>query len=178
MRAEAILLVRDRLTHPTEGVNAQLASVPRDAGWTVPPAITVADALTYPWVARGVLDRAQLGDGPWLLVGATGDVFADGTADANGRATVDVVIRYGAAGTDTATLADLTRASSLTLRAAMRAVLQPWNDNANHFVTINEVEFEAPSVRWLDPIESVGDDVLSSALVVSFPVLDPWALGN
>jgi hypothetical protein len=178
VRAEAILYVVDRLVDATEGVNAQLAAVPKETGWTVPADVTIADAVTYPWVARGVFDRSQIGNGPWLLVGASGDIFADGTADANGRATVDVVIRYGAAGTDTETLADLTRASSLTLRAAMRAVLLPWHQNPNHFVTRNEVEFEAPSVRWLDPTESVGDDVLSSALVVSFPCLDPWALGN
>ena len=177
MRAEAILLVADRLTDPLAGVAVQLAVVPKELGWAVPTTPTIVDAVTYPWVARGQIDHATLGEGPWLLVGATGDIFADGTADANGRATVDVVVRYAASGSDALTLADLTRATSLTLRAAMRAILQPWNDTPAYVVTRNQVEFEAPTVRLLDPVEALGDDVLSSALVVSFPAIDPWALG-
>lgn len=180
MRAEAILYVAGRLGDPVDGVNALLATVPIESGWSTPPAVTVVDAVTYPWVARGILDRTKIKDGPWLLVGANSEIAgAARPEDTPTRPVIDVVVRYACAGSDTATMKDLTRYESVTMRAVLRSLLSAWNATAaEDFVSRNGVELEAPSWRWLDPLESPSDDVLSSALVLSFGVIDPWALGT
>jgi hypothetical protein len=179
MRAEAILYVAERLADAVEGVNALLASVPKEAGWATPPNVTVVDAVTYPWVSRGILDRTKMKAGPWLLVGANSDIAGSARPEDAVRPLIDVVVRYACAGTDAVTLKDLTRFESITLRAALRSVLAPWNaTDAPENVSRNLVELEAPVWRWVDPQEASTDDVLSSALVLSFGVIDPWAIGT
>lgn len=183
MRAEPVLVTTELLTHATTGVNALRSSVPKEAGWIVPPAVTILSALDYSWIGRGLLDLQEVKSQPLLLlVGAAGQLVADLLPEqAAGDPVAEVVVRLLACGTDSRVLKDLIRFESLILRCAWRALSVGWNDaseDAEDLIERNGVELSAPLVTWFDTRVAVGDDLLAGGLRVAYPIKDPWATGT
>ena len=100
----------------TPGVNALLASTPRDAGDSAPSSVTVLDETRSSEVARGDLPLTL----PALLVTSKEVSALDGEVMTYTRdGVIEVVIRYAAQKTDTkVALQD----ASYTLRAALRSL--------------------------------------------------------
>jgi len=172
---EPLRLVKDWLTDAGTGVNAQLAAAPTDVGEAAPPAVTVLTELETPWVAREVIDTGSV-TGPMLLVTIAGETEAATLPDTatTPRAEVGIAVRYAVRLSQTATAA---RDCYLTLRTVHRIVAQQFA-GVMETKTRNRVEVSAGRiVRYLPLAAQPEDDLVVGALVILFPVLDPWALG-
>ena len=112
MILEAARIVREWLGHPTYGVNAMLALVPRDGGDPAPPSVVaIEDEVTNPRAAVGRPATSL----PALQVDVLGvDVIENQVVTDQGDGTCVVRIRYAAA---KANVADAKRDGSYTIRA-------------------------------------------------------------
>src|SRR5690349_8344612 len=121
MFTDPLRQVNTWLSNATNGVNALLASVPKDAGDATPASVTIVDAATEAWVARGVIDRSKVGAGPLLLVQAANDGDATLFQNETRQGTqLEVLIRFAVR--KTATDDGFFQAWS-TLRAAARSLM-------------------------------------------------------
>lgn len=174
MTADAVRAVVRHLEHGATGVNVQLAAVPRPAGEAAPPAVAVCDSVRHPWVTRLQIDRTTTGSGRLLLVAPHGELQMplDPTAVTE-RADLEVALRYVGRTSNSATLA---RDASQTLRAALRAVRLGFEREATTRQP-GDVHLDAPSeARFIPQVDELrGDDLLVDGLVLTIPMLDPWA---
>jgi len=162
------------LTDATKGVNALRAAVPADVGDAALPAVTVLNAADTPWVARGLIDRSQVGSGALLLIQppAEGDaVLIEPGRDMPNQAQVDLVVRYAVRKSDAAK--GLGQAWQ-TLRVAARSILkQASRDTATrNTTTIGPVL----GLRYVAALDERDDDFVVDALIVTLGVWDAWAL--
>lgn len=176
MIVDVLRQVTDWLNHPTLGVSAVVAGVPRDVGDTAPPAVTAYDETRQAWVATGMIPRDKVSATALLLVRSEGEVslpplYPDGPA---GLPEVTVAVTYVASVTATPDV--LWTHAYQTLRAAHRVLCDRYNVAPGAAPTRNGVLLEAPSRVTLTPIgarQDAGDTVVA-ALLVTFPVHDGW----
>lgn len=184
MIAAAILQVADWLRDPATGLNALLASVPKDVAQPVPPQVTVVDAVSQSWVLRGRLDRKRLESGPLVVVTSLGITPSDALSeDAAGGIEVPVAIRYAAsADGESDQLATVGLAARQTLRAAHRVIAAKFDDAVQVPYTRMGVRLSAPNgpggtMTYSDLFEESQDAIVAGALLVTLTAHDPWSLG-
>ena len=176
MITDVLRQVSDWLDDDTTGVNAQLASLPQDAGEPAVPRVWVKDETRVGWVARGVLPREKLGGGPVLLVrlGAEGAGVPLATQDAFPRESVPVEVWYFAAKAETELL--VTQAFQ-TLRAAARVLAARFGPVMGA-LSRNATELEAPEQGRIELVleQLAGDEQVVARLTFAVPAVDPWGL--
>lgn len=168
MILETIRAVADALDNATYGVNAQLASVPLDAGDSTPTSVaTITDATRDYLTAVGRLPQTR----PCLTVALAEPVTMDGEvmqSDRNGE--VDLIIRYGMDDADTE---QGVRDTFYTLRAVVQSLRDfNSNDNASDRQRNGIMVLECTNIRHLPPFTVVADDTMCSGLFVTFRVRD------
>lgn len=177
MFVDPLRQVNTWLSDATNGVNAIRTQVPNDAGDTDPAAVTVLDAATTTWVARGLVDRAKVGSGPLLLVQPWNDgeaVLLDG--EVRKPAEVQIAIRFAVRKSDAA--AGLVQAWS-TLRCAARSLMKQAAGLTGGSTTRNTTTIgPVLGMRYLSLLDELQDDFVVDALVVTLQVTDPWAVAG
>lgn len=177
----AVRLVSTWLATEAHGIDACAALVPRLDGDAAPGGVTVYDELTAPWLALGQLPTAHADETilyPCALV-VTGQArFEDGAPQwsPEGRfteGTVTVVVQLVVRNIDTA--AGL-RTLMYLLRAT-RGSLMHLSDNAHDADRTDATGGLTlfPSIgteQGRTPVKPKGDDIVSAALLVTFPVLE------
>lgn len=185
MIAAAVRQVADWLGDGTTGVNALLASIPKDVGDTAPASVTIYDETREPWVARGTVPRAKTGTGPLLLVRAGDEVELPifPTQGSGGYASCEVVVCYvrraPATGTTAVESDDAVRDVYQTMRAVARSLaLQYDTQEANP--SRQSVCLDRPTVRFLRQSASLAPDgeVITGMCSITFPAVDPWAMAT
>lgn len=121
MQTEVVRLIADALADPTTGVNAYLASVPRDAGDPVPPVVTVLDETRNAKAARQQdAGKDEPYTGPELVVALTDPAsVAPAYTNETEAASLTVVIRYKARN---AASAEAVRDAYYTMRTVRRSL--------------------------------------------------------
>jgi hypothetical protein len=177
MFTDAIRQVAADLAHASLGVNALLASIPLTAGDATPPNVTIANAADDDWVARGVIDRAKVGNGPLLLVSAFPDaqaVLIPEGAETPVTANVMLAVRYATRSTASA---PVTTQGWQTLRAAMRSIVL--QRKAPTVTRRNSVAIgPLLGLTHITAFDQKDDDFLIDLLTVTLGVSDAWAAGG
>jgi hypothetical protein len=174
--------VADWLVHPTTGVNAQLASAPRDPSDTTPPLVTVWEATRFEWVARGEIPRDKIGDGPLLLVRGpdAAELPIALTQGDGGLAPIDVLVAY-VVRDRVEQYTDFALAHAYeTIRAIARALQAVFNTTGTRQVRMG-VELERPTLRFSAeqiPLTEAGGDLILAGVTITIPARDTWALGT
>lgn len=186
MKVAAIRQTADWLAHVVTGVNALLATVPRDVGEAAPPNVTVYDETRDDWVARGTVPRKKTGNGPLLLVRGPEEVQLPifGTQEAGGYTPIDVLVLYirraAAAGASAVESDAAVRDVYQTSRAIARSIaLQYTTQQANP--SRMSVGLDRPTLRFLrqggplDPQQPDGE-LITGIVSITYPAVDPWAM--
>jgi hypothetical protein len=179
----AVRQVADWLADLTTGVNALLASVPKDVGDPAPPNVTIYDETRDAWVAVGVVNRAAGNAGPLLLIrGGDGqELPLFPTQGDGGYVPCEVLIAYvRRAIVNQATPVptdDAVRDALQTMRAVARSLaLQYTAQQANPRRT--QVDLDRPSIRLDRSQEKLGEsELILMSLSVTLPALDSWSMG-
>lgn len=181
MIVAAVRELADWLSAAPAGVNAQLATVPRDVGDPVPPSVTVHDETRESWVARGVVPRGSLGNGPLLIIRGPDDLQLPLWTDQGSGGFTPLELRVGyvrraaQASVDTD---DALRDCYQTLRAAARVIALKYQTPLTG-VTRTQVTLDRPTVQLLRAVEALeGEELILAQLAVSFPAVDPWAMAT
>jgi len=164
------------LNDATNGVNVLRSSVPKDAGDTTPAAVTVVEASSSPWVARGLVDRSKVGAGALLLVQPGNDgetVLLEGERPAPTQ--VDVVVRFAVRKSDFA--AGLVQAWG-TLRAASRSIMKQASGMSGVATRNTTTIGPVLGIRYVSLLDELQDDYVVDALVVTLRVADAWAVAG
>jgi hypothetical protein len=177
MIAEAVALLAEWLADGTTGVNALLASVPKDVGWATPPAVTIKSEISDSWVTREVIDE-NLITGPMLILNGIvpeqGGLAAIHPAKARTpKPEAVVLVRFAVRTTDTKAGALQAR---LTLRAAKRSIAVQF-PSLQTTATRNQVTLDPPELRDFPLVESVEHRLVIGGFLVTFPADDPWSYG-
>jgi hypothetical protein len=184
---------KDVLTDGAGGVNAQLPNVPRDGGEDAPGAVTVVTPLETEWVGRGQIPRDQLVDAssnakrllilmlhpdPEGYVAHALPEFDQGSPSIVPLVALFTCRKIEKVG-DTTTVVKQIRDGRQTLRAVMRTFAKKF-ESGNTAFTRNDCEITLPSApgfilnsQFVEP----SADLIVDALVMSYRVLDRWALG-
>lgn len=175
----AVRQLADWLVVASTGVNAQLASVPKDPTDPTPAPVTVYDSTRFAWVARGTVPRDKTGSGPLLLVTGPEEAEVPIWAGAPNGAWGDIECLISYVQRPLVTVdTDFSLTDALqTLRAAARAIQA-------QFQTMQEgpermgATLERPRVRLILSNEKLeGNEVIVAMLAVTFSVADPWVAG-
>lgn len=163
------------LEDDTLGVNALLPTVPKDVGDEALPLVRIFAATEYDWVARSMIDRAKLEDGPVLLVSAF--PTAEATIYAGGKPApgqLAIAVRYAARKTASSVLQ---RQGWQTMRAAMRSLVK--QATQQNIIRENGVRIgPLDGLTHIAALEESGDDILIDILTVTLTVDDAWACGG
>jgi hypothetical protein len=157
MILETIRLLAAALADGTTGINAQLATVPRDSGDPQPPNVTVVEETTSPWAARGV--NPQEITTPYAVVSQAGPLVMEGEAVATyrkGRLSVAVEILSPKSAS-----AEATRALLYTARAVQRAVRVWLADASSALRTDNDVYVEIAEQWTQSPVVPFAADSMT-----------------
>jgi hypothetical protein len=172
---DAIRQVAAWLENETLGVNALLPSVPMADDDEALPSVRIFAATEQDWVARSMIDRAKLEDGPAVLVSAfptaEATIYAGGKP-ASGQLTI--AVRYAARKTASSILQ---RQGWQTMRACMRSLVKQATQQGvvrEHDVRIGPLE----GLTHITALEDLGDDLLIDILTVTLTVDDAWACGG
>ena len=175
MLLETVRIIADWLTDPTYGVNAVRLTVPKDAGVSDFPAVTVLDSTRNGAVARGGVPNLAANQFPALLV-----TPADQPVEQNGStirpwppdARATVLIRYTAKEIDTA---KAERDTSQTLRAvwwSLGALITRRTGTSRasgvHLISITNMQMATL-------YESTEDATVTGGVLVTCHVRDTWA---
>lgn len=171
MILEAVRIVDAALKDATIGVAAQLATVPKESGDSVPTTPTYYNETQHGEAAR---ESIPDGVGPFVLV-SSGQ-----TSDTNPGirpitdASVEVLIRYATRDADTEVAM---RAASYTMRAIRRTLGLITTTAAGEALRIrNNVHLvSVDSVRWMMIAAPVGDTALTWGLSITCRCRDLWA---
>lgn len=178
MNVAAVRQTADWLADATTGVNALLASVPRDVGDPAPPDVTIYDETTAPWVARLSVPRGKTGNGPLLLVRGGDEVLLPlfGDQGDGGWTAFEVLVAYvRRAPVETVESDDAVRDCLQTLRAAARSIaLQYQTQEAAPRRT--HVDLARPTLRLVRDNSRVEDELIYAMLAITFPAADSWAM--
>lgn len=164
------------LTDATNGVNALRTAVPADVGDAAPAAVTVVEASSSAWVARGLIDRAKVGAGPLLLVqpGHDGEAtLVDG--EIQRQFALDVVVRFAVRKSDFSL--GLVQAWG-TLRAAARSIMAQGSGMAGTATRNTTTIGPVIGLRYVSLLDELTDDFVVDALVVTLNVADAWAVAG
>jgi hypothetical protein len=180
----AVRQVAAWLADGTTGVNALLASVPKDVGDPTPPSVTIYDETTAGWVAGGTIPRGKTGNVPLLLVRGPDvqpiPIFP--TQGENGYAPCQVLVAYvRRAPVNQLTPVerdDAVRDALQTMRAVARSIaLQYDTPEANPRRT--HVDLDRPSRQLARSQEELaGDELILFTLSITFPALDTWSMAS
>lgn len=185
MIVAAIRQTADWLAHASTGVNALLASVPKDVTDTVPANVTIYDETRDAWVARGQVNRTKTGTGPLLLVRGPDELEVPifGTQGDGGASPCEVRVlfirRAPAASVESD---DAMRDVYQTLRACARSLALQY-DTQEAAPARNSVDLHRPTLRVLrgtvplDPSKPDGE-LITGALSITYPAVDPWAMAS
>ena len=122
MEVEAIRLIADQLADPTNGVNALLAGVPRYAGHTLPPNVTIYNEIERAELARRAVAKDAALTYPALFVYEHGDASIEGHVQTDEQdCSIDVAICYAVKKSDTAKGSQDAR---YTMRAVRRSLVR------------------------------------------------------
>lgn len=169
MILETVRLCAAALADPTSGVNAQLATVPRDTGDPQPANVSVVEETTTGWVTRDIVPQDLTVT--YVAVAQSGDLVMAGENMALYRAaTVNLSVRVIA---PISTSANATRALHYTTRAVQRA-LRVWLADASSAArTDNQVFVEIAESWTQSPVFDAVEDRLSVVtLTLSLRVRD------
>lgn len=173
MILETVRINADWLADATNGVNAMLATVPRDAGDPQPAAVAVRDATRDGVVGRRQIPHASSG-APELFVNFEPDGLTDMDPEVwttyRDCDALPISIRYVV---ENAATEAAMRDAYYTLRAAQKS-LRRLNENTNAAATVrNQVELvELVRLRHSYPFAPVSDKVVVAALVAIYMVRD------
>jgi hypothetical protein len=124
---EVPVILAEWLKDATYGVNAVLASVPRDGGDPLPPTVTIRDTIRDGWIARAEITKEKLAGGPVLGVFQSGEAtypFGQAQFQVNGgksiQGTGSWLLLYMQRESDSALAASNAR---YTLRAAFNSLI-------------------------------------------------------
>lgn len=167
---------------PAAGLNAELRTVPRDAEDAPPPDVSIFNEVEHPWVARGEADLDVLkAKRAWCIAhydpetqGFPAPVLPFQEPEAG--AVVHIAGTYMVHGLSAPRALHDARQS---MRAAHRVISKRWEE-AQDTVDQRDTTLFLPTVRYLPTFGQLQNqpNVWSlGTLVVSFPVLDRWALG-
>lgn len=178
MFLEPVRIVADWLADATNGVNALLARVPRDAGDPVPPAVTIYDETRHGWVTRATVPRFD-GSGialPGLMVLAhqQTELQPEDPTDADRWLRPQLLIRY----VDREVASEQgAAAASYTYRAVVGA-LDRLADNAHAAArTRNGIELAGRlQCHYVAQSSPLGDAVVTGALLVQYDARDATLL--
>lgn len=175
MIAAAVRQVADWLGDATTGVNALLATVPKDVADAVPANVTIYDETREPWVARGTVPRTKTGTGPLLLVRGPDAVELPVFS---GYTPCEVQVLYvRRAPAATVESDDAVRDVYQTMRAIARSIaLQYDTQEANP--TRMSVGLDRPTLefrRQTAPLAPDGE-LITGVMSLTFPAIDPWAM--
>lgn len=177
----------------TNGVNAQLASVPRDAPEPAPGAVEIFTPLETEWVGRGTIPREQLVDGSGnprrllvLMLHPDPEGFQTHALpefEENDPTIISLVAMYACrkiekAG-DTTTVASQVRDGRQILRALTRTYAKKF-DSAHTVYERNDCVISLPARPGFtlnSQFMEVSADLVTDFLILPFRVLDRWALG-
>jgi hypothetical protein len=187
MSMEAVCWIADVLRHPTTGVNALAAEVPKLAAWPVTPPVDVFDEASSLWVAGDKVPQAILqelkADQPGCLIVrrvqvAEGDVLPAG----NGFDAVACAVHYLARQTaDGVDRDDLGILASQTLKCVRRALSKALPDFVQpQYPTVNGCEIGVPDQNAFTTIYAqapIEGGLLLDGLIVRLAVWNGWALG-
>ena len=175
MFAEVVRMVADALYDGTYGVNALLATVPREGSIALPAGVSVRDESRDPECARNQVPEDVEGNA--LLVSTAEDVNAPAPVNRPFPAdlTVDVLVRFATSNPDTAeAICD----ASVTLRAVLRwagLFMAPANEAAR---SRSGVQLLGISAIRLAPLYSVAKDVtVTGGAIISCRCRDLFAIG-
>jgi len=175
MHVDVLRQVKAWLEHATYGVNALRTAVPDDAGDAALASVTVLEASSTAWVARGLIDRTQVGTSALLLVQLAEEgqtTLVEDGREVPTQAQVPVVIRFVIRKTDSA--AGLTQAYS-TLRVVARSLML---QAARTSVTRNTTTIgPVLGLSFVPALQEVADDYVVDGIQVVLGVWDAWALG-
>lgn len=171
MKLEACRLVANALDDVTLGVNARLASVPRDGSDAVPPDLALIDDETRnPFAARGQMpeDDDQY---PCLLVGLMdqGNTLDPHQKTGVRDGSVQLLVRYGARQVDSARGA---QDAYYTFRAVERC-LTAWINGDPATREMNDVAVWYAERCDIVPLwEPVGDKIVTGGMILSYRLRD------
>lgn len=173
MELEAVRCVADWLKHATYGVNALLASTPRDGGDPVPASIvTIGDATRDGWAARKTTARdAATGQGyPAIAVYAEPQEFSGEVQTIVRDGEIDIVISY----LDVDAATQTGNRDAMYVRRAILRSLKQLNANANAASrTRNSVTLQVCKRIRVASLNVPWDDaVLSAGVIVTYAVRD------
>ena len=178
MILEAVRIVADWLADSTNGVNALLASVPREADTAVPPAVTVFDSSRHGFVARGQIPES-IERLPALLV-SPADQSMDQVSPAArpfpADTTITLLVRYATQRQDTA---QAERDASLTIRAIWRSIGMLMQSNATTEAARNRNSVQLWTVSSMQAAtlyQDNQDTVVTGGVLVTCRVRDLWAI--
>jgi len=172
MLTEAVRVVADWLAHATYGVNAQLTTMPRDAGITAAASVTVYDETRHPEVARGQVPDLL----PALLVSTSATPLTN-TSNAvrpfPADSEIELGIRYAVsrAATDQSTtdVAQLDRAVRRSLGALFTTAA---GESARARNSVHLISWR--SYR-LELYQANDDTHVTAAMVLTVMARDVWA---
>jgi hypothetical protein len=162
---EGVRMAAEWLADATDGVNALLATVPRDGGDDVPPSVTIRDEYGYGACARReVPDPLLAGPELWVftnnlaqLAGEPTTVFAEGRPE--------LVVAYVTQDVDTS---EALEDASYTLRAVLwslrRFATQASSARLRNNVSWNGLVQE--QTRWLPPAVPLAAGRVTQGLIV------------
>lgn len=178
MFVESTRVPADWLVHGTYGVNAVRNSVPRDAGVTVFPAVTVMDSTRDKRVARGGVPALEPNEFPALLVSpadAPIDQVSPGVRPFPADGRVPVLIRYATREKDTA---KAERDASQTLRAVSwslpKLFLTAEGESARSRAQVQIISLE--SLQFATLYEVSNDTIVTGGVLATFRVRDLFAI--
>lgn len=170
---EAVRLVADWLEDGTNGVNALLASVPRDGADPLPTSVTVNDETRDNRIARGRVPESGLPVVVVLSQAAT--VLDQSVVTDDGFFAVDLVIQYAAKDLDAY---EAKRDGNYVLRAVMWSLRRLRRTDANAAARVrNQVALiDLGPIRLESWVEQTEDLVIVGSLVVPVTLRDYYAL--
>lgn len=170
---EAIRVVADWFEHGTHGINALLASVPRDGGDPLPANVSVYDETRDNRIARGRVPETGL---PAVLVSSrTARVLDESRVTDDGFFAVDLVVQFAGKDIDAY---KAKRDGNYTLRAAMWSLRRLRRQDASSASRLrNQVALIDLGPMLLDPwTEGTEDTWVVGGFVVPTTWRDYFAL--
>lgn len=162
---EPVRILADWLVNATHGVNAKLATVPRDAGDALPPSVTVYDETRNDRIGRG-----RVGDPEDTLPAVyvtlrNGSLLPESQVMDDGFFTADLLLRYCTRQTDASRAK---QEAFYTLRAAAWSVRRLHRlDGADAARTRNSaVLTRVLTVTYEPTLEEVADALMVGTLII------------
>ena len=167
------------MTDPADGLNVQLAAVPSLERPVSDRYIEIYNSLDHDWVARNHVSSDKVKNGPVFMIAPPTSsekqaLLAPLLPSRQQEQSPEVPIQFTAVWRGAAT-AEQRLLAGWAMRACMRVLARRFASHLTDYTRDHCVVRlgAAPPALFLAPVD---DELLSSAIIIPFAVLDRWAL--